>query len=126
MSASSGSKDAPTLYEQAQAMAKKATKPRAKSKQLKSASKVADEKMGDDDVKPSRHLGRRNTEDAADRAIQEQFPHSSLFWRHNHRDADGHRLRDVVIAAKREVKRSRGRLGPTFWTSMRRRFQTGG
>ena len=46
-----------------------------------------------------------------------------MFWRNNHADDSGAKLRDVVIEAKRECRRTRGRLGPSFWTSMRKRFK---
>ena len=83
MSRASGSGGGLTLYEQMKAQ-KAAVKSKAKSRAKgKSAPVASSEPSGSADVtqRPSRHLGRRNTEEAADRAIEEQFPHTSLFWR---------------------------------------------
>ena len=115
MSSSSSAGVVPTLYEQVIASSKRRVK---QEQEAESAPKQ-------DEQKPSRHLGRRTTEEQADRAIESQFPHTSLYWRHNAKDSSGAKLREVVIQAKRDCRRSKGRLGPTFWSNVRKRFKPG-
>lgn len=73
----------------------------------------------------SRFLGRRSTEDGADRAISEHFPDASVAAVAHHQ-VDGMSMREYVIAARRAAKgKEKQRLGPSFWRDVEKKYLVG-
>ena len=116
----SSSSSQPTLFEEVQAK-------RAAKKLSRASSKPkAKAKAKDADAAGARQLARRTTEESAERSIKEHWPQSSLHWRMNARDSKGIKLIDVVVEAKRSVKKDAGRLGAVFWDGLRKRYPCDG
>ena len=69
----------------------------------------------------TRFLGRRDTEDYADRAIAEHFPQASKAAVTQAR-VGGKTLRERVIDARRSAKTSDKRMGALFWSELRSQY----
>ena len=87
-------------------------KPTASSK-----SKPSKEQVGS----KRRRLGRRDTEEAADRALQSHFPNwpAELL---SLKEVDGKNMREAVIEQKRAQRESGGYLGPKYWESLAQKY----
>ena len=69
----------------------------------------------------TRFLGRRDTEDYADRAIAEHFPQASKAAMTQAR-VGGKTFRERVIDARRSAKTSGKRMGALFWSELRSQY----
>jgi hypothetical protein len=69
----------------------------------------------------TRWLGRRDTEDYADRAIAEHFASATKAAVTQQR-VGGKTLRERVIDARRSAKATGKRMGPTFWSELRTQY----
>ena len=72
-------------------------------------------------VPARRRVQRRDSEEAADRAIQEHYPTFTRMQTDVVR-IDGLTLRERVVAQKRLCKAQHSRLGSTFWTELRSKY----
>lgn len=92
-------------------MAKRAAKPVAK-KATKDASSGSASK---------RRLQRRDTSEAAQRAIREHFPRASLVVTEHFR-VDGRTMKEMVKKDVRDARQTKARLGSGYWYNIQKKY----
>ena len=85
---------------------------------------VLGKQAGLEAAKASRHLDRRDTEEAADRWIAEQLPGVPMV-RFTEHVIDGRSARQKVVDDKREARKRKGKLTQPYSLALRRKYKLG-